>query len=41
MIKAEIIHEPFVFISKDLVTEEKFLMDTGVGIGILYELLED
>jgi hypothetical protein len=39
MIKAEIIHESFVFISKDLLIEQKFLMDTGVGIGILYEML--
>jgi hypothetical protein len=33
--------EPFVFASRDLVTNQAFLMDAGVGFGILYEVLED
>ena len=33
--------EPFVFASKDFVTGQAFMMDAGVGIGILYEVLED
>ena len=41
MIKMDTDPEPFVFASRDLVTDQRFIMDTGVGIGILYEVLED
>jgi len=33
--------EPFVITSKDLVSNQRFMMDVGVGIGVLYEVLED
>ena len=41
MIKLQIVHEPFVITSQDLVSGQAFLMDIGVGIGILYEVLEN
>lgn len=41
MIKMQIEPEPFIFFSRDLVTGQPFMMDAGVGIGILYEVLED
>ena len=41
MITMDIDPEPFVFTSKDLVSDQRFIMDAGVGIGILYEVLED
>ena len=40
MIKMDINPEPFVFTSRDLVTDQRFIMDAGVGIGILYEMIE-
>ena len=41
MIKMDIDPEPFVFVSRDLVTDQRFIMDAGGGIGILYEVLVD
>lgn len=41
MIKMDIQPEPFVLTSRDLVTDQAFIMDAGVGIGILYEVLVD
>jgi len=41
MIKMDIHPEPFVITSIDLMSSQRFIMDVGVGIGILYEVLED
>lgn len=41
MIKMNILHEPNVIISTDLVSGQEFMMDTGIGIGILYEVSAD
>lgn len=40
MIKMNVLHEPNVIMSTDLVSGQEFMMDVGVGIGILYEVLE-
>jgi len=41
MIKMDIQPEPYVISSVDLVSSQRFIMDVGVGIGVLYEILED
>lgn len=41
MIKMDIQPEPHVITSVDLVSGKRFMMDVGVGIGTLYEVLED
>ena len=41
MIKMNILQEPHVITSVDLVSGQRFVMDVGVGIGVLYEVLED
>jgi len=41
MIKMDIQQEPHVITSIDLVSGQQFIMDVGIGIGILYEVLED
>lgn len=40
MIKMDIQHEPHVIMSTDIVSGQEFMMDVGVGIGILYEMIE-
>ena len=32
--------EPYIIVSEDLVSGQMFMMDIGVGIGILYEVLD-
>jgi len=39
MIKMDIQPEPHVITSVDLISEQRFIMDAGIGIGILYEVL--
>lgn len=41
MIKMDILPEPHVITSVDLISDQRFMMDAGVGIGLLYEVLED
>jgi hypothetical protein len=41
MINTQIDNEPFIFTSQDLVTDQRYMMDVGIGIGILYEVLEN
>jgi len=41
MIKMDIQPEPYVFGGIDLVSGRRFIMDVGIGIGVLYEVLED